>query len=42
MLVLTSKHKLRSFAFSPAGGHKGHLGEVALGLSNNSVEVRLQ
>jgi hypothetical protein len=40
VLVLTSKHKLKSFAFSPAGAHKGSLGQLALGLSNNSVEVR--
>jgi hypothetical protein len=40
LLVLTSKHKLKSFAFNPAGGHKGSLGQLVLGLSNNSVEVR--
>jgi hypothetical protein len=41
LLVLTSKHKLKSFAFNPAGGHKGNLGQMVLGLSNNSIEVRL-
>jgi hypothetical protein len=38
--VLTSKHKLKSFAFNPVGGQKGNLGQIVLGLSNNSIEVR--
>lgn len=39
LLVLISKHKLKSFCFNPAGGAKGCLGQIALGLSNNSIEV---
>jgi len=43
LLVLTAKHKLRSFAFSPAA-HRGATptttAQLALGLTNNSVEVR--
>ncbi|KAF6255140.1 WD40-repeat-containing domain protein [Scenedesmus sp. NREL 46B-D3] len=39
LLVLTSKHKLKSFAFSPARSRRGGLGQLALGLSNNSIEV---
>jgi hypothetical protein len=42
LLVLTSKHKLKSFAFNPAGGQKGNVGQIVLGLSNNSIEVRLR
>jgi hypothetical protein len=36
LLVLT---KLKSFAFNPAGGQQGNLGQIVLGLSNNSIEV---
>jgi hypothetical protein len=39
LLLVTSKHKLKSFAFCPVAV-KGCLGQVALGLANNSVEVR--
>eukprot|EP00878_Enallax_costatus_P039098 GHUV01044628.1.p1 GENE.GHUV01044628.1~~GHUV01044628.1.p1 ORF type:complete len:126 (+),score=59.40 GHUV01044628.1:361-738(+) len=39
MLIVQSKHKLKSFCFNPAGGPKGYLGQIALGLSNNSIEV---
>lgn len=41
LLVMTAKHKLRSFAFSPAA-HRGvpsTTAQLALGLTNNSVEV---
>lgn len=40
MLVITSKSKLKSFVFNPAAA-KGALGQLALGLANNSVEVRV-
>ena len=40
LCVMTLKHKLRSFAFSPAAPRKpGCSGTLALGLANNSVEV---
>jgi len=39
LTMVTSKHKLKSFAFCPVAV-KGCLGQVALGLGNNSVEVR--
>lgn len=38
LLVMTLKHKLRSFAFCPTTP-KGCTGQLALGLANNSVEV---
>ena len=38
LLVMTLKHKLRSFAFSPTPP-KSTKGQLALGLTNNSVEV---
>lgn len=40
LLVMTLKHKLRSFVFSPHTP-KGCTGQLALGLANNSVEVRM-
>jgi hypothetical protein len=40
LLVMTLKHKLRSFAFSPSHP-KGATAQLALGLTNNSVEVRV-
>lgn len=40
LLVMTLKHKLRSFAFCPTHP-KGATAQLALGLTNNSVEVRL-
>ena len=49
MLLITAKHKVRSFAFAPAataaggggggGNRKGSLGQVVLSLANNSLEV---
>jgi hypothetical protein len=36
---MTLKHKLRSFAFSPAPPRSGSAGSVAVGLATNSVEV---
>jgi hypothetical protein len=41
LLVMTLKHKLRSFAFSPLAP-KGCTAQLALGLANNSVEVGLE
>ncbi|KAF8065837.1 wdr3 [Scenedesmus sp. PABB004] len=38
LLVVTLRHKARSFAFN-AAGHRGCLGQVAVGLANNSVEL---
>lgn len=38
LLVMTLKHKLRSFAFCPTHP-KGAATQLALGLTNNSVEV---
>lgn len=38
LLVMTMKHKLRSFAFSPLTP-KGCTAQLALGPANNSVEV---
>eukprot|EP00775_Hariotina_reticulata_P013414 gene13414-13542_t len=38
LLLVTSKHKMKSFSFCPVAV-KGCLGQVALGLANNSVEV---
>ena len=39
MQVVRSKHKVRSFVFSPAP-RKGSLAQLTLALANNSVEVR--
>jgi U3 small nucleolar RNA-associated protein 12 len=42
MLMVVSKHKVKSFAFAPPGARrKGCVAQVALGLADNSVEVRL-
>jgi U3 small nucleolar RNA-associated protein 12 len=41
MLMVVSKHKVKSFAFAPADvRRKGCVAQVALGLADNSVEVR--
>lgn len=43
MLMVVSKHKIKSFAFAPgAGRRKGCVAQVALGLADNTVEVRGQ
>lgn len=39
LVVMTIKHKLRSFAFSPAPPRGGTAGSLAVGLATNSVEV---
>ncbi len=40
LLVVATKHKIKSFAFAPPGvAKKGCMAQVALGLANNAVEV---
>ena len=41
LLVVRAKQKVRSFAFSPAAPRKGDLAQIALALSNNSLEVSI-